>query len=207
MKEYKPLLLVVHGGDSSGKRQNDYIETRQLTKNEYGIKNGSPIWTETLEYNLADKFEILAFEFPTSWDALYGEWLRFFEQILEEYRPYRKEIVLVGHSLGTTFLQQYLVENDLQSNFKLKILGLHLVGCCLIEGDFEINPQWTGLSNIDNIHIYHSVDDPICPYSNAIEFKKNLAQATLHTFEGCGHFDQHRFVELEENIKNTKILN
>jgi predicted alpha/beta hydrolase family esterase len=206
MKEYKPLLVVVHGGDSSSKRLDDNVEYRELIQNQYGLKKGSPLWTETLDQYLSENFEVLAFEFPTSYNAIYSEWSRFLEQVLADFHPYRDEIVLVGHSLGTTFLQQYLVENNLQRNYNLKIQSLHLVGCCLKEGDFEINPQWSGLDDISNVHIYHSLDDPVCKYSDALEFKQNLGHASVHTFDHRGHFDQSQFPELQANILNLKKL-
>lgn len=52
-----------------------------------------------------------------------------------------------------------------------------------------------------NIHLYHSFDDPICPWKNVLKYQTYFPDAQLHSFENRGHFLDMTFPELLEQLK------
>jgi hypothetical protein len=192
---------MVHGGDA-GFRSEDGIEVHDMVRNTYGISNGSPLFGEVLDRYLdSQRFEVLAYQFPNAINAQYTEWKRFFEQILasQDLSGY-KSIILIGHSLGTVFLQRY-VSTEYSKNYTLSISQLHLIGCCWSEGNFEICDAWTELQNlVESIYLYHSKDDPICDYSEAERYFAHLPHATFTTYENLGHMEVEQIPELIEHI-------
>lgn len=206
----KTLVLVVHGGGSTGQRADDGVQTREIVKNTYSTDKNEPVWSENLDQFLDKKdFEIVNPLFPNASDANYEEWKRFFEQVLgdSKYINY-KQIVLIGWSLGTVFLQKYLAENELRKISKLPLNSLHLVGCCPKEGGFEVSENWqsvTAQTVGSSIYIYHSKDDPICDFSDAELYARNLPSAKFQVFQDRGHFEQAEFGELVRNIETTNI--
>ena len=203
----KTLAIMVHGGTSLGDRLDDQINIRAISKNQYSTNKNEPVWSENLEQFISDpQIKFINPLFPNAINANYTEWERFFEQVLkqeitENVNQNYTDIILIGHSLGTVFLQQYLTTNNLSNKFNLKVQSVHLAGCCTKEGDFQINNNWKSIeSQSNNIHLYHSEDDSVCNYSEAKLYHKHLPSAKLHTFKDRGHLLQHELPELVENI-------
>jgi len=206
----KTLVLTVHGGNSTCTRKDDGILVREIVKNQYSTNQNKEVWSENLdkELNTPNTLSINPL-FPNAVDANYSEWARFFEQILlsDVYLDY-SQVILVGHSLGTVFLQRYLAENNFQQKFNKQLLGVHFVGCCTAEGDFEISQNWQNILNQlepKNIFLYHSTDDIVCPFEMAETYNKNLDGCNFNIFQDRGHFEQVKLEELVLIIK--KVLN
>ena len=53
----------------------------------------------------------------------------------------------------------------------------------------------------DKVHLYHSKDDSIVPYSHLVEYQKALPQAKARIFEDKGHFNVQELPELIEDIQ------
>lgn len=197
------LVFLVHGGNAAF-REDDQVQVREITKNQYSTIKGKPVWSENLDKALdSTNFESINPLFPNAADANYQEWARFFEQVLVT-KP-TSEIILIGHSLGTVFLQKYLAENNLESKFGMKIKQIHLVGCCPDHGNFRISPSWSKiLSQIppNEIHLYHSKDDLICAFSEAKMYAAKLPRCNFHKFQDRGHFEQPTLPELVEVINS-----
>ena len=199
------LILIVHGGNGSSRKP--AIKKWQIIKNQFSTNSGKAVWSENLDQFLPRNIENYQIEnlnpvFPNANDANFEEWQAFFEQIMNCEKT--ENLILVGHSLGTTFLQLYLAQNNLE-RFGKKILQLHLVGTCLSSGDFGIGSNWQnilGQIKPSNIFVYHSRDDLVCEFANGQIFAQNLG-CNFEIFENRGHFLQ---TELPELIKNIKHL-
>jgi hypothetical protein len=106
---------------------------------------------------------------------------------------------LVGHSLGGLFLVKYLSESDLQ------IKSLHLVSPAWDEGDFKPTENWSEVvKNCENIYIWHSGDDLVVPFNEALKYQKFLTNSILYKFEDKGHFTQVDFAELVDFILSSE---
>jgi predicted alpha/beta hydrolase family esterase len=114
-----------------------------------------------------------------------------------------EELVLIGHSLGTVAIQKYLSEHKINEEFGLDLLQVHFVGCCVEEGNFKVDDNWTSVQEQSkNIYIYHSFDDPVCPFDEGEYYSKNQPDALFIKFENYGHFEMEHLPELIENIVN-----
>ena len=138
-------------------------------------------------------------------NADYNAWKLWFEKLFPFVHD--GKIIPIGHSLSTIFLAKYLSENW----FPKPVHAIHFVGSVfdgegiIDEGmaNFILNPDNISIiENITkNIHLYHSVDDPVCPWRNVEKYQKHLPSAQLHRFEGRWHFLDATFPEIFEEIK------
>lgn len=147
-------------------------------------------WSSNLDEDLGDEFEVFKVPMPLTSHARYDEWKIWFDKHIQFMHD---EVILIGWSLGASFLLKYLSEN----NFPKQVLSLHLVAGATTE--FVANEG--GHIDIENSHIYHSQDDDIVAFENAEGFQRVLPKATLHTFTDRGHFLQESFPELLAEIK------
>ncbi|MBC7406623.1 MAG: leucine--tRNA ligase [Candidatus Parcubacteria bacterium] len=209
----KVLVIMVHGGDSTGSsedgRQDDKITDRIVEKNQYSTSKGCPVWGENLD-KVLDKeiFDVVAPVFPNAENALYSEWKRFFEQIIESQLKNNQyqDIVVIGHSLGTVFLQMYLSSEDFNERFGQKLSIIQLVGCCESEGDFEVTDNWAKIkSQVGLIKIHHSQDDSVCPFKWGQLYASKLGLASFDTYSNKGHFEQVNFEELANQLRSNFV--
>jgi predicted alpha/beta hydrolase family esterase len=116
--------------------------------------------------------------------------------------------ILIGDSLGASFLTKRLSENI----FPKRLEQLHLI-CTPIkdtsdESITNFRPNEDNIPNIqeqtDNIYIYHSTDDPVVPYDQGVLLSKLLPKAKFISFSDRGHFNQETFPELLEKINYYK---
>ncbi len=118
----------------------------------------------------------------------------------EKYKGY-KDLVLVSHSMGTIFLQNFLAKFNLKEIFNLNLKQIHFVAPTRDFGDFKIDSNWSGILNqSENIFIYHSKDDEKCDFVDGEFYHKNLPKSQFIVFTNKGHFDQTTFPELIKNI-------
>ncbi|MBN2198049.1 alpha/beta hydrolase [Candidatus Wolfebacteria bacterium] len=197
----KKQIFVIHGGDTfiTYEKYLSFLKNLQFDFERFKISKNN--WKTNLPENLGDDFEVIAPRMPNSNNAKYLEWKIWFEKIIPYLEP---EIILIGHSLGGTFLVKYLSEND----FPKKIKALFLIAAPY-EGnpeeslcDFKPAKNLTKLQNqTNNIFIYHSQDDQAAPFSDAKKYKKALPEAELIMFKNREHFNQTDFPELVDKIK------
>ena len=108
----KKQIVIIHGG-SSFKTYKDYIQN--LKKQEISIENlkFQKRWKDGLSAELGDDYEFLTPRMPNRENARYEEWKIWFnriEKILDD------EVILIGHSLGGSFLTKYLSKNTFSKN-------------------------------------------------------------------------------------------
>jgi len=197
----KKQIVVIHGGDTFDTYEEylSFLKSYELNLNKLKTKG----WKNSLEEKLGEEFEVFLPNMPNSANAKYNEWTIMFEKL----PPFLGDtVVLVGHSLGGTFLAKYLSENK----FPKKILATFLVAAPYNDKDSE-----DSLGNFvlpatlkkfekqgGRIFIYHSEDDPIVPFVDVEKYTKDLPKAEKNIFKTKGHFIQEEFPELVESIEH-----
>lgn len=205
----KQQVFFIHGGDAFSNRE-DFLQylkqvpIRNLPEQNEASK--AEFWSRSLAEDLGDDYEVFTPSMPNKQNASYDEWSIWFERHFEYFRD---DVILVGWSLGGMFLAKYLSNNP----FPHKIKTLHLLAAPCGEqvdpegndcGSFQFAKEELAnlTAKIDTIEIWHSTDDFVVPYQQALEYKKHLNKANLHTFDDKNHFLVAQFPELLDNIKN-----
>lgn len=198
----KSQIIFIRGGEAFEKKADFY---KYLLKREYNPYHNPRYWRDWIEWALSEEYEMFSPLMPAKQNADYIAWKIWFEKIFSYLN--KKNPILIGSSLGATFLLKYLSENK----FPRKIQQLHLVAPAVltksltIEGLGNFKFKIAQVSKIQkmcqDINLYHSKDDTIVPYVNTESIIKYLPQAKLHTFNDRGHFLQPAFPELLKNIK------
>lgn len=137
---------------------------------------------------------------PNSQNARYTEWKIHFEKILAFLKD---DVQLIGHSLGAMFLTQYLNDNSLEHPVKrlLLIAGGYDDEKWEDFGDFRIESAKNLVKSAEEIHLLHSKDDPVVPFTELAKFQADLPDAITHVFEDYGHFTSEAFPEILEIIQ------
>jgi len=117
--------------------------------------------------------------FPNPQNAKYNEWKLFFDTWMSQI-SLSSEIILIGNSLGGCFLLKYFSENLKP----LPISNIHLLASCIEVGDFTSPIDYDFLQKLgDAVHIWHSEDDIVVPFSVGKELSSILRKAKTHFFE------------------------
>ena len=202
MNEGKKQVVVIHGGEAWDTYEEyiEYLKNYEFTEDKFK-KITSKRWKENLQDELGENFQVIKPSMPSERNAKYDEWVIWFEKLF----PYLNEsIILVGHSLGATFLAKYVSENVLP----VSLDQLHLVaGAICTKGGFDFVKSLEKIEKqCKNIFIYHSTDDFVVDFSEGLKYKKMLPGAEFVQFEDRGHFLQEDFPEIIKNIKDPMVL-
>ncbi len=191
-------VVVIHGGDTfeTYEKYLNFLHNYEINIERY--KSSKDDWKPWLRERLGKDYEVILPIMPNKTNAVFNEWKLWFEKLI----PFLNDgVVLVGHSVGGTFLAKYLSENK----FPKRIGGVFLVGA-VYDKDCEGYPlvSFSLPSNLDlqtdNIFLYHSEDDPVVPFSALGNYKKALQQATVKIFRDRQHLNQAEFPELAEDV-------
>lgn len=150
-------------------------------------------------------------QFPNKLNAKYDEWKIFFDAWIRKI-VLSDEIIFIGNSLGGCFLLKYFSELSSQnvpfviptkeesfSNSSYEnlesfssigeekvmpnISQIHLLAACIEAGDFTPPENYESLQKLGNrVHIWHSEDDAVVPFSVGQEFMRILPGAQTHFF-------------------------
>lgn len=191
-------VIVISGGDSF----NTYEEYVSSLKNcEITIDKFKPKkdWKSNLPQSLGEDYEVLLPRMPNSTNSKYNEWKIWFERM---FAILNNEVILIGHSLGATFLLKYLSENIFPKQIRKLILVSTSSGDSPDLAGFKPPASFDKLTKqVKNIFLFHSRDDVVVPFSEFEEIKKRLPQASTFVFDDRGHFNREEFPELVELIK------
>lgn len=201
----KRQVFFIHGGDSFSKRE-DFLRSLS-TKPLRNLPSNTSVdfWTKSLAEDLGEEYEVFMPKMPNSQNANYLEWSIWFER---HFAYLRDNVILIGWSLGGMFLAKYLSEKS----FPHKIKALFLLAApCGNQNDPEGNDcgsfqfETSILSKLEEkglvTSIWHSTDDFVVPYEQALEYKSHLNKAKLVTFDDKNHFLLPNFPELLTAIK------
>lgn len=191
-------ILVIHGGSSFSSRE-AYLENLRNSPVDYDRLKKQARWTDWLSDALPEA-DVLLPSFPNKDNAEYEEWRIVFEKILPLLTG---EVSLVGWSQGAMFLAKYLHENQLPSPVERIILLAPAYDNDEIEdlGSFAVASAVGLEKSAHEVHLLHSEDDPVVPFTELAKFQRDLPSATIHTFTDRNHFLQPTFPELAELLK------
>lgn len=190
-------VCIIHGGDSF----KSFVEFRDWLKNstvEYDRLLYSPDWKSWLPTQLPE-YDVLLPSMPNKQNAQYEDWSLYFSKIVPLLKP---DAILIGHSLGGIFLAHYFSEHPPAEKFARIILvaAPHSDETTEGLGDFKLEDA-SGLSRAsDDIHLFHSEDDPVVPVTEVYRYQSDLPGAKLHLFSGKLHFNDPTFPELVEIV-------
>ncbi|NCN52684.1 hypothetical protein GW943_02655 [Candidatus Parcubacteria bacterium] len=201
----KQQIVHIHGGEafSTYEMYLERLRTMEIS-DPLGLESPRKGWSKSMGEVLGDDFEVYRPSMPSHNNAKYEEWKIWFERY---FGFLHDGVILIGHSQGGEFLYRYLSENQLP----VAVRGLITVGAPAYKddfgeedgGDFHFKPDLVkDISNtIKDIHLFHSKDDDIVPFSHAERLQELLPAAHMHIFEDRGHFLQETFPELLDLLK------
>ena len=191
-------IVIVHGGSSFNSYEN-YLDNLKNSQLHYERLLWAQKWREWLAQTTTG-YDVLLPDFPNKQNAQYEEWKIYFEKLL---LLLGSDVQLVGYSLGAMFLAKYLHESPLSSPVRRLVLISPYYDDELVEdsGSFRVTSA-TGLEkSAREIHLFHSQDDPVVPFTELAKFQRDLPTAKVHIFEDRNHFFQPTFPELKELLK------
>ena len=191
-------VLVIHGGNSfsSYKAYRTYLGAKEL--NYYKLTH--PIrWKERLSSELKD-IDVLYPTMPNNLNAVYDEWVIMFNKLLPLLGS---DVQMIGHSLGAMFLAKHLNDQPLDQKIRRLILVAPAYNNEDIEdlGSFKVSSASQLPRSAEEIHLFHSQDDPVVPFSELAKFQADLPDASSHIFTDRGHFTDEVFPEVAELLK------
>ncbi|MDO8492479.1 MAG: alpha/beta fold hydrolase [bacterium] len=194
----KKQIVVIHGGDTfeTEERYLNFLRNYEINIDRYTTDKND--WKRPLRDKLGEEYEVILPTMPNKTNARFDEWKLWMDKLT----PFlHDEVILIGHSMGGTFLAKYLSENT----FPKKIKAVFLVSA-VYDNDSEgyslasfSLPKELNLQT-ENIYLYHSTDDPVVPIAALEKFKAALPKARVRVFEGRQHINQEDFPELVEDI-------
>ena len=193
-------VWVFHGGSSFDSYER-YLHALMSSAPDYERLKKSDKWREWLSDSMPES-DVLLPNLPNGQNAVYDEWRIVFEKLIPLFSD---DVSLVGYSLGAMFLAKYLDEHPLQA----KVRRICLVAPGYDDdstedlGSFRVASARRLPESSDEIHLFHSEDDPVVPFGELTKFRADLPTAIVHTFTDRGHFFQPTFPELLD-ILNQK---
>lgn len=200
----KVQVIVIHGGDAFHTHE-EYLQF--LRDFPVTIEYFRPKWDwkRSLPDRLGERYDVLAPQMPNKSNAQYAEWVLWFEKVI----PFLEDgVILIGHSLGGTFLVKYLAEHT----FPRRIGALLLVAAPFGRsskhvddlGDFVMTRSLDGVrTQCPVIVLFHSTDDTVVPFLELAEYQREFPNAQTTTFTDRGHFSQPEFPELVRYIRDV----
>jgi predicted alpha/beta hydrolase family esterase len=202
----KQQIVAIHGGDT----YRTYGEFFANAFNAFvrSIRfSGHPSqgWKKTLGAVLGDEYEVFLPRFPSPHNARYSEWKNSFEKLIPLIQD---DVLLVGHSLGGSFLAKYLSENK----FPKKIRATFLVAAPYDEDGDRSLASFTLPASLElfstqspQVFLYQSEDDPIVSFSELDKYKQCLPNAKVSVLHDRGHVIQSEFSEIVSDIRSLQM--
>lgn len=182
----KPVLFI-HGGGGEGAYKEDGL------------------LVASLQNALGAAYEVHYPKMPLEDSATYADWKA---QITTELSALEDDVILVAHSVGSSILLKYLIEEKVEK----PIAGLFLLAAPYFGGDENWNyaemnlPQDFAamLPAIPQIFFYHNRDDEVVPFAHLALYAAKLPQATIRVFDGHGHQFGNDLTEVAEDIRKAE---
>ncbi len=191
-------IFIIHGGQSFSS-YSAYISNLKSKSIEYECLKYSQRWREWIAQNMP-RADVLLPNMPSSDNAQYEEWKIYFEKMIPFFR---KDVQLVGHSLGAMFLAKYLQNYPLSHPLRRLILIAGVYDKKVSGESNSFLPLKTDrlYLSAQEIHLFHSEDDQVVPYTELAKFQADLPSAITHSFIDRGHFIDPTFPELLKILK------
>lgn len=200
-----PKIFYIHGGTTHSTKEKfyEYLENKTIE-----LENRAPIWTDHLDANFPDH-QIVRISMPNKVNAEYKAWEIIFKKYLSHINA---EDIIIGFSLGATFLLKFLSQNHLPTAPKKLVL---VAGPIDSEGSTEelCNGFESKATELDsktlqaqshNMKLFYATDDPIVPIIQMQKIQAHLPSAKFIELQNRGgHFITPDFPELVNLIKNV----
>ena len=185
-------VLIIHGGDSFSSYE-AYLESLENLVIDYDRIRARTSWGQWLTSQIVDT-DILTPRFPNSQNAVFEEWKIYFEKILPLLQP---DVQIIGHSLGAMFLAKYLQNYPLRNPVARIVLiaGEHS-NPETDAGSFVVASATEVPNSAREVHLFHSEDDPVVPFTELAKFQADMPHAHAHVFSDKKHFNESTFPEL-----------
>ena len=190
-------VVIIHGGDSYDS-YDEYLNNLKNQTIDYERLKPKRSWYSWLAEQLQD-CDVLTPKFPNSQNAQYEEWKIYFEKLIPFFSS---DVRLVGHSLGAMFLAKYLHEHTLPRPVSQVVL---------LAGGYDDDDEGYGSFRVERatgmeksaktIHLMHSEDDFVVPYTELDKFERDLPEAVVHRFTNRNHFLDEKQPELLEILQ------
>ncbi|PID31633.1 hypothetical protein CR983_00030 [Candidatus Saccharibacteria bacterium] len=182
-----------HGGTSFS-TYDAYLADLKSSPIDYERLRPRSMWSDQAASQLPD-CDVLFANMPNKQNAQFDEWCIRFEKFIPLFGD---DVQLVGHSLGAMFLAKYLHNHPLASPVRRVVLIAPGYDDDSVEdlGSFGITSTGNVPQSADEIHFFHSQDDPVVPFSELAKFQADLPDAASHIFNDRGHFLDPEFPEL-----------
>lgn len=191
-------VFIIHGGNSFSSHE-AYIRELQSSTVDYGRIKAGESWRQWIAGQMP-RADVLTPEFPNKQNAQFDEWKIYFEKLIPFFGD---DVRLVGHSLGAMFLAKYLHDTPLPRKVRQLVLvaGGYSDDTNEDIGSFAVTSA-TGLeASAEEIHLFHSKNDPVVPFTELTYYQQDLATAISHVYEDKFHFWDSTFPELLEILK------
>jgi uncharacterized protein len=159
----------------------------------------------SLQNALGSAYDVHYPKMPEEDSATYEDWKA---PIAMELATLDDQVILVGHSVGSSVLLKFLSEEQVEKT----ITGLFLLA----------TPYWGAddfwkwdeaqlpedaaakLASIPRIFLYHSRDDEVVPFAHLALYAAKLPQATIRELDGRGHQFGNDLADVAEEIRREE---
>ncbi len=192
----KKTVVLIEGG-TTFETYDDYISfLRSMPVSvEYLEKQ---TWRDSLQTDLGEAFKVVRLQMPNKINAKYEEWKIYFHRYLEILGD---DIVLLGHSLGATFLVKFLADETLNNRISRVILvaapfGEKKTGPSLGDFIFESSTNFEAINSDLKITLFASDNDKLITNDDVEKYRNVIKNLEVKTLPDRGHFSQNKFPEL-----------
>ncbi len=203
----KKQVILIHGADTYDSYEEYIADLRAARRNaEDFLDQGERRWRDRMFEVLGADYEVYNPEMPNWMNAKYLEWEIWFDKLMKHVRS---GAIFVGHSLGGIFLAKYFAEHPDHG-----LAALFMIAAPFVQKGEKDTTSTTGMADFilpadlsrlralgPKVHLYHSKDDPIVPFSHFHGYEKALPDAQTRVFERGGHFIIEDFPELVADIR------
>jgi uncharacterized protein len=157
---------------------------------------------KSLRAMLGSEYNVRYPKMPEEEDQGYEVWKT---QISRELAALDDEVILVGHSIGSSMLLKYLSEENVEN----PVVGIFLIAAPYLgTGGWQVDEfkldegHASKRLNAFPIFFYHSRDDDIVPFTHLALHAEKFSQATVRKFDGRGHQFNNDLSEVAADIKS-----
>jgi len=201
----KKTVVLIEGG-TTFETYDDYISfLRSMPVSvEYLEKQN---WRDSLQTDLGETFKVVRLQMPNKINAKYEEWKIYFHRYLEILGD---DIVLLGHSLGATFLVKFLAEETLKNRISRVILvaapfGEKKTRPSLGDFIFESSTNFEAINSDLKITLFASDNDKLITNDDVEKYRNVIKNLEVKTLPDRGHFSQNEFPELISCIEKEVV--